>query len=106
VEAVRILGRLVNDKAVPLLIEGLLDDVWSVREACETALRNFPAKAVKPLVRLLDEEREFIRLRAARLLGELGDPSALPALQRQLKREEEGTRVREALLRSVHRLSV
>ncbi|MFA7329914.1 MAG: HEAT repeat domain-containing protein [Candidatus Delongbacteria bacterium] len=104
VEAVRVLARLVNDKAVPALIEGLLDEVWSVREACETALRNFPAKAVKPLVRLLDEEREFIRLRAARLLGELGDPGAVPALQRQLKKEAPGTRVHDALLRSVHRL--
>jgi HEAT repeat protein len=103
VEAARVLGRLVDDKAVPILVAGLLDEVWSVREACETALRNFPTRAAKPVVRLLDEEREVVRLRAARLLGELGDPAAAPALKRRLAREET-ERVREALERSLNRL--
>lgn len=104
VEAARVLGRLLNDKAVPLLVAGLLDEVWSVRESCEIALRNFPAKALKPVCRLLDEEREVVRLRAARLLGDLGDAAALPALKRRLKREEAGGRVWETLQRSVGKL--
>jgi HEAT repeat protein len=103
VEAARVLGRLMDGKAVPALVGGLLDEVWSVREACETALRNFPAQALKPVVRLLDEEREVVRLRAARLLGELGDPAALPALRRRRARER-SERVLEALDRSLHRL--
>lgn len=103
VEAARVLGRLMDGKAVPALVAGLLDEVWSVREACETALRNFPARALKPVVGLLDEEREVVRLRAARLLGELGDPTAVPALRRRLAREE-ADRVREALERSLNRL--
>lgn len=104
VEAARVLGRLLNDKAVPLLVAGLLDEVWSVRESCEIALRNFPAKALKPVCRLLDEERDVVRLRAARLLGDLGDVAALPALRRRLKREEEGSRVWDTIQRSVGKL--
>ena len=104
VEAARVLGRLVNDKAVPALVKGLCDEVWSVREACENALRNFPGRAVRPLCRLLGEERDVVRLRAARLLGDLGDASAAPALQRRLAHETEA-RVREALEKSLKRLA-
>jgi len=104
VEAARVLGRLLNEKAVPLLVTGLLDEVWSVRESCEIALRNFPAKALKPVCGLLDEERDVVRLRAARLLGDLGDKAALPALRKRLKREEAGSRVWETIQRSVSKL--
>lgn len=100
VEAARVLGRLVNARAVPALVRGLLDKVWSVREACEVALRNFPAQAVKPLCGLLGEEREVVRLRAARLLGDLGAAAAAPALRRRLSREQE-PRVRQALEKSL-----
>jgi HEAT repeat protein len=103
VEAARVLGRLVMDRAVPVLSSGLLDEVWSVRESCEIALRNFASKAVKPVSRLLDEEREVVRLRAARLLGDLGDAAARPALRRRLAREEVD-RVRAAIERSLAQL--
>lgn len=104
VEAARVLGRLLDPRAVKPLVQGLLDPVWSVREACEVALRNFPEQAAKPVARLLNDEREFVRYRVARLLGQLGDHSAIPALLKRSVKEREGERVRSAILNSLRRL--
>jgi HEAT repeat protein len=103
-EAARVLGRLLDPRGLRPLVSGLLDPVWSVREACEVALRNFPDLAARPVSKLLDEEREFVRYRVARLLGRLGDPVAVPALKRRLKQEAEGCRVHEAIVESLKRL--
>lgn len=106
VEAARVLGRLLDARAVTPLVNGLLDPVWSVREACEVALRNFPDRAARPVAKLLEDEREFVRYRVARLLGQLGDPHAVPALRRRFGREPEGGRVNCAILDSLRRLGV
>lgn len=104
IEAAQILGRLGNEKAIAPLGRGLVDPVWSVREACELALRNFGPVAGKAVQAHLNDEREYIRYRVARLIGKLGNPEAVDVLRKRLVKEKDSSRVHSALLESLRRL--
>ncbi len=86
-EAARVLGRLTIAASIKPLAAGLDDPIWSVRESCEIALRNFGSSASRSVSAYLDSEREIVRLRVGRLLGKLLNPAQLPALQRQHRKE-------------------
>jgi HEAT repeat protein len=106
IEAVRILARLMNEKALHPLVKGLEDNIWSVREACETALLNYRDSASRPVSRLLSHEKEFIRYRVSRLLGRLEDPTMLPALRKRLRYEANGSRIHSTIKSSIHKLEL
>ena len=78
-QAAAILGVFHDKKCLPLLLKAMADTHWSVRESAENALLNFGADAVPPLLDALKSPLWTTRFRAARLLGELGDPAAVPA---------------------------
>jgi HEAT repeat protein len=102
-EAARILGRLNFSAAVKPLSAGLDDPIWSVREACEIALRNFGNSAARAVSGYLGSEREIVRLRVSRLLGKLGNPAQLQALMRQ-RRKEGSPKVIKELERAIQTL--
>ena len=65
------------------------DPSWSVRESAEIALLNFGKDVVEPLIKSLHSRLWTTRFRAARLLGEIGDPRAVPPLEKAYKRPRE-----------------
>ena len=73
----------------------MADSHWSVRERAENALLNFGSGAVLPLIAALESPHWITRRRAARLLGEIGDPRAVEPLKRILTLKGEREKVRE-----------
>jgi HEAT repeat protein len=82
----------------------MADSHWSVRENAENALLNFGRDAVAPLMGALEHRSWTTRLRAARLLGEIGDPRAIPALNASRARGRERTEVRDVAEASIREL--
>ncbi len=92
-EAARALGRLLHPSSIPFLIEALNDPYWTVREHAENALNNFGQRAVKALVEALSSEHDFVRVRSARILGNIGGPAAVTALETVLRDPQEAADV-------------
>ena len=71
-----------GDAAVAGLIEGLkLEDINNSRSRAAACLGKIANKnAVQPLMVVLQDENDFIVIAAAKALGELGDPAAIPGL--------------------------
>jgi HEAT repeat protein len=78
--------------AVPALIENLHNETLDVREAAAVALGRLgpdARDAVPDLIGVLqDSMGVHVRAEAARALGRIGDPSAVPALAATLYEEE------------------
>jgi HEAT repeat protein len=70
------------------LIPDLGDESAAIREYARHALASSGRAAVKPLTIALKESTEYGRGQAARALGEIGDPAALPALIQALEDEK------------------
>jgi HEAT repeat protein len=68
------------------------------------ALLNFGREATEPLIGALNSSSWTIRFRAARLLGELGDPQTAAALEHAMARKGERKDVREIIESSLGRL--
>ncbi len=82
--AVMALGRIGGEDAA-LLLPGMVDDPDAdVRAGTATALGALGVeRAVKPLLkRLEEEEAQNVRVQILRALGALGDPVAVPALEK------------------------
>ena len=103
-QAAAILGVFHDKKCLPLLLKAMADTHWSVRESAENALLNFGADAVPPLLDALKSPLWTTRFRAARLLGELGDPAAVPALKKVIEAPDENKEVREKAEASLRKL--
>lgn len=80
------LATLGGAAALEALVRGLDDPMERVRMACVEGLsRRVPAGAKQRLVRLLAEDESWeVRTRAARTLGQTGDPAAVAALEAAL----------------------
>ncbi|MBN2264926.1 MAG: HEAT repeat domain-containing protein, partial [Candidatus Aminicenantes bacterium] len=87
------------------LLKAMADSHWSVRESAELALLNFGRDAVDPLIEALRNPSWTTRFRAARLLGETGDPRAVPALKAALERRGERKDVRKVAQASLAKLA-
>lgn len=71
--AVKALGRIGDDRAVPLLLEQMRgNDMW-VRAAATGALINIGAAAVNGLTAALRDEDKAVRRAAAKALGKIGE---------------------------------
>jgi len=82
---------------------GIAGSAGTLRPACwPPPLKD--TRAVKPLVRALSDDSNVVRALAATALGHLGDPGALPALQRSTQDRDQTVRRRAldaiALIRS------
>ncbi len=104
VQAARLLGSFQDPKSILPLLKAMADPHWSVRESAETALLNFGRDAFEPLIESLASPSWTTRFRAARLLGEIGDPRAVPALKAILARRGERRGVREVAEISLRKL--
>ncbi len=104
VQAARLLEGFQDPKSIGPLLKAMADPHWSVRESAEMALLNFGRDAVDPLIGALKSSSWTTRFRAARLLGEVGDPQAVAALECALVRKRERKDVREVIESSLRRL--
>jgi HEAT repeat protein len=82
----------------------MADAHWSVRESSENALLNFGSEAAPLLLEALGSTVWTTRFRAARLLGELGDAQAVPALEKLLARKGERSDVRVVAIAALGKL--
>ena len=104
VQSARLLGSFQDRGSILPLLKVMADPHWSVRESAETALLNFGRDAVDSLIEALKSPSWTTRFRAARLLGEIGDPKAVPPLKALLVKRGERKNVREVAEASLRRL--
>lgn len=104
-QAARLLGNFHHELSIQPLLEATADKHWSVRESAENALINFGKKAVPHLIAALAKSSWTTRFRAARLLGEIGDPRALKPLEQLLKKEKTNKRVQQIVEESLQKLN-
>lgn len=80
--------------AIPALMEGMLDPDPKIGESAQWALKYCGADSIAPLVGCLAHPQGFVRERAARSLGNIGDDArrAVPALLPLLVDEDQGVR--------------
>lgn len=105
VESARLLGGFQDTKSILPLLKAMADPHWSVRESAEIALLNFGRDAAGLLIEALKSASWTTRLRAARLLGEIGAPEAVAPLENALARQGERKDVREVIEVSLRRLT-
>jgi hypothetical protein len=93
--AIRILGNLRYERAIPLLLGSLSDPHHYVRANAARALGDMKvAAAAKPLTELLRKEKDGGVIQQTSLaLANLGCADALPALKGAAKHEDEQTRM-------------
>jgi HEAT repeat protein len=103
-QAARLLGNFQDRRSILPLLKAMADAHWSVRESAEMALLNFGRNAVEPLAEALKSPSWTTRFRAARLLGEIGDPRAVVPLKKALTRKRERKDVREVLETALKKL--
>ena len=103
-QSARILGSFLDSKSILPLLKAMADRHWSVRESAENALLNFGRDAVRPLMEAVTSPSWTTRFRAARLLGEIGDPAALAPLKKALARRGETKKVRDVIEASLRKL--
>jgi len=104
VQAARLLGNFQDRKFILPLLKAMADPHWSVRESAETALLNFGQDALDMLIEALNSRSWTTRFRAARLLGEIGDPRAASPLKNALARRGERKKVRDVVDASLRKL--
>jgi HEAT repeat protein len=92
-QAARLLGNFLDEQSIQPLMNAMSDAHWSVRQSSENALINFGEMAVSHLIGALSSRSWTIRFRAARLLGEIGDPKAIDALDKLTKKKGENKKV-------------
>ena len=105
VESARLLGGFQDAKSILPLLKAMADPHWSVRESAGIALLNFGRDAAGLLIEALKSPSWTTRLRAARLLGEIGAPEAVAPLENALARRGERKDVREVIEVSLRRLT-
>ncbi len=103
-QAARLLGNFHHEISIQPLLKAIEDKHWSVRESAENALINFGQKAVPHLIAALSKSSWTTRFRAARLLGEIGDPRAIKPLEQLLKKEKENEKVQRIVEESLQKL--
>lgn len=102
--AAALLGINHDDRSIKPLISAMTDPHWGVREAAETSLMNLGARATDALLLSLASSSWTLRFRAARLLGEIGDPAAIIPLEGLLKKRGERKIVREIVQEALDKL--
>lgn len=104
IQAAGLLGNCQDEQSILPLLKAMADSHWSVRESAENALLNFGRQVVPPLIGALASKSWTTRFRAARLLGEIGDPKAVLPLKNILTRRGERKAVREVADVSIRKL--
>jgi HEAT repeat protein len=103
-QSVRLVAGFLDKTTIGPLLAVMSDPHWSVRESAEIALMNFGKDVVDPLILSLESKIWTTRFRAARLLGEIGDPRAIPALEKASTRRREQKDVRKNIEAALRKL--
>jgi len=103
-QAARLLGNFHDQQSIFPLLKAMADPHWSVRESAENALMNFGPATVPFLIEALKSRSWMMRFRAARLLGEVGDPKAIAPLNDILAKRGERKKVRDVADGSLRKL--
>jgi HEAT repeat protein len=104
VQSARLLSGFQDKNSILPLLKAMADPHWSVRESAEMALLNFGQDAVDSLIEALASPLWTTRFRAARLLGEIGDPRAVPSLKDILAKRGERKSVKSVAEASLSKL--
>ena len=92
VQATRILGDFLDEKAIQPLLKSLSDSSWSVRFSAENALCTQGKRVVPGLIQVLREGPMIAKRRAISALGYIGDTRAIEPIEQILaKAEDPGT---------------
>lgn len=103
-QAAWLLGNFQDSASIKPLLKATADPHWSVRESAEIALHNFGSQVIPYLIEALRSRSWTTRLRAARLLGGMGDKSAVEPLKLLARKKGGNAEVREVALKSLARL--
>jgi HEAT repeat protein len=103
-QSVRLVAGFLDKETIGPLLAVMSDPHWSVRESVEIALLNFGKDVVDPLIQSLESKVWTTRFRAARLLGEIGDARAIPALEKALARPREQKSVKDNVEAALRKL--
>ncbi|OGJ93882.1 MAG: hypothetical protein A2487_08385 [Candidatus Raymondbacteria bacterium RifOxyC12_full_50_8] len=87
------LGQLRKSTAAKALVEALGDPCWSVRRDAELALGNLGPASTALLIRALENENEFIVIRAARLLTTFKVQKIVSKLENILRHAPTGSEI-------------
>ncbi|MBU0754950.1 MAG: HEAT repeat domain-containing protein [Planctomycetes bacterium] len=88
-----VVGPQQSDSVMPYVLPALRDDAPKVRNhAVSIILKLGDRSAINPLIELMDDRYEMIRVNAARALGEMGDLQACGALIKNLTHPKESVR--------------
>jgi HEAT repeat protein len=81
----------IGEPALPSLLDALCDDTVVDHEAVENALVSLSAPAIPALLSLFtrDDLNWYVLPSAARILGQIGHPSAIPALKMALYKDND-----------------
>jgi HEAT repeat protein len=104
-QAAGLLGNLRKPKSLRPILARLDDPHWSVQESAENALHNYGTDAVPFLFRALQSRSPSVRLRAARLLGEVANRDALPRLDRLARKKDESQDVVKEAAEAVRKIT-
>ena len=99
-----LLGLFQNENSILPLLKAMTDPHWSVRQRAENALLNFGSDAVKPLIAAMGSPHWATRLCAVRLLGDIGDHSAIAPLKKLLGRRGQRKDILENATASLRKL--
>jgi HEAT repeat protein len=104
-DAVKELGKIMDSRAVPFLINALKDTDSYVRGQAARALGKIKdTRAVKPLINLLDDDFIYVREEAATALGDIKDALAVDPLINFLKKDY--TYAREEAAKSLMKIGL
>jgi HEAT repeat protein len=78
-------GKKVRTETIKSLIDDLGSKDGQVRVRARKSLVAIGGQAVKPLVKALSSEKEWVRWEAAKALGQIGGPAAVQALVKALE---------------------
>ncbi|MBF0408675.1 MAG: HEAT repeat domain-containing protein [Candidatus Riflebacteria bacterium] len=68
------LGEIGNPKSVPVLLEGLSHESWTVRRSCAYALGDIGEKGVDKIAEALKSQNDDVRYWVTRILESIGEP--------------------------------
>jgi HEAT repeat protein len=102
------LARLGEPEGFELLIDVARSDLgWDQRRHAILALGGLRYRgAVEPLVKLLRDPNVHLRVAAARALGQIGDPAALPALRAALEDQTRTTQNEDVSVSEIARQAI
>jgi HEAT repeat protein len=106
VEAADALGRIGDSAAVPALLEALRAEYW-LSEYDEMVAAALASDAPDRRIEMAEQfagSRADVRAAAARALGRIGDPRAVPALIRVTQADERFHHVRRVAIRALARI--